>query len=146
MRARFVRVAELIESMGLQSVREPHVKHIRGPLWEMRLKGKAGIARALYVTSRDQRVVVLRVFAKNSRTRVNGHSRRDRPSARAGEGAELMATVKELHRRWSKDPGYRTAYDALDEEFELAKALVEARTEQDCRKRSSRRATRFFST
>jgi phage-related protein len=67
MRARFVRVAELIESMGLPNVREPHVKHIRGPLWEMRLKGKAGIARALYVTAQDQRVIVLRVFVKKTR-------------------------------------------------------------------------------
>lgn len=67
MRARFVRVAELIESMGLPNVREPHVKHIHGPVWEMRLKGKAGIARALYVTARDQRVVVLRVFVKKTR-------------------------------------------------------------------------------
>jgi phage-related protein len=66
MRARFVRVAELIESMGLPNVREPHVKHIRGPLWEMRLKGKTGIARALYVTARDQRVIVLRVFVKKT--------------------------------------------------------------------------------
>src|SRR6266850_1733568 len=36
MRARLVRVAELIESMGLPNVREPHVKQIRGPLWKMR--------------------------------------------------------------------------------------------------------------
>lgn len=39
-----------------------------------------------------------------------------------------MAKVKQLHRRWSKDPDYRTAYDALGEEFELAKALIAART------------------
>jgi phage-related protein len=66
MRARFVRVAELIEAMGLASVREPHVKHIRGPLWEIRLKGKGGIARALYVTARGERVIVLRVFVKKT--------------------------------------------------------------------------------
>lgn len=46
MRARLVRIAELIESVGLPHVREPHVRHIRGPLWEIRLKGKVGIARA----------------------------------------------------------------------------------------------------
>ena len=66
MRARFVRIAELIEAMGLTSVREPHVKHLRGPLWEIRLKGKAGIARALYVTARGERVIVVRVFVKKS--------------------------------------------------------------------------------
>ena len=45
----------------------PHVRHIRGQLWEIRLKGKAGIARALYVTAREQRVVILRAFIKKTR-------------------------------------------------------------------------------
>jgi len=66
MRARFVRIAELIEAVGLPSVREPHVKHVRGPIWEIRLKGKAGIARALYVTVPNQRVVVVRAFVKKT--------------------------------------------------------------------------------
>ena len=66
MRARFARVGELIEAVGLPNVREPHVKHIRGPIWEIRLKGKAGIARALYVTVQGQRVVVVRVFLKKT--------------------------------------------------------------------------------
>ena len=66
MRARYVRIAELIEAVGLPNVREPHVKHVRGPIWEVRLKGKAGIARALYVAARGQRLVVVRVFVKKS--------------------------------------------------------------------------------
>jgi phage-related protein len=66
MRARFARVAELIESVGLPHVREPHVKHVRGPIWEIRLNGRSGIARALYVTARTQRVVVVRAFAKKT--------------------------------------------------------------------------------
>jgi len=66
MRARLVRVSELIESVGLPSVKEPHVRHIRGHLWEIRLIGKVGIARALYVTAKDQRVVILRAFIKKT--------------------------------------------------------------------------------
>ena len=66
MRARLVRIAELIEGVGLPNVREPHVKHIRGTIWEIRLTGKAGIARALYMTVRGQRVVILRVFVKRT--------------------------------------------------------------------------------
>ena len=66
MRARFVRIAELIEAMGLTNVREPHIKHVRGALWEIRMKGKAGIARALYVTTKGQRVIVVRVFVKKT--------------------------------------------------------------------------------
>jgi phage-related protein len=66
MRARLVRISELIESVGLPSVKEPHVRHIRGQLWEIRLKGKAGVARALYVTAKEQRVVIVRAFIKKS--------------------------------------------------------------------------------
>ena len=32
MRARLVRISELIESAGLLNVKEPHVRHIRGQL------------------------------------------------------------------------------------------------------------------
>jgi phage-related protein len=66
MRARLVRISELIESVGLPNVKEPHVRHIQGQLWEIRLKGKAGIARALYVAAKQQRVVIVRAFIKKT--------------------------------------------------------------------------------
>ena len=65
-RAHFMRIRALIQSQGLERVRYPHVEHLDGPLWEMRLKGASGIARALYVTRRPQRVVVVRVFVKKT--------------------------------------------------------------------------------
>ncbi|HWK11841.1 MAG TPA: type II toxin-antitoxin system RelE/ParE family toxin [Vicinamibacterales bacterium] len=48
------------------NVKEPHVRHIRGQLWEIRLKGTAGIARALYVTAKEERVVIVRAFIKKT--------------------------------------------------------------------------------
>jgi phage-related protein len=35
-------------------------------MWEIRLKGKAGIARALYVTAKEQRLVIVRAFIKKT--------------------------------------------------------------------------------
>lgn len=66
MRARFRRIVELIQGYGLEHLREPHVKHLEGPLWEMRMKGKDGISRAIYVTAKSRRVVVVRVFVKKA--------------------------------------------------------------------------------
>ncbi|HLI64145.1 MAG TPA: type II toxin-antitoxin system RelE/ParE family toxin [Terriglobales bacterium] len=66
MRARLVRISRLIEDQGLEFVGEPHVKHIQGPLWEMRLKGRSGIARALYVTAAPRRAVIVRAFVKKT--------------------------------------------------------------------------------
>ncbi len=68
MRARFIHISRLIEEFGLERVREPHVKHLRGPLWEMRMKGKDGISRAIYVTAHGRRVVVVRAFVKKTQT------------------------------------------------------------------------------
>ena len=68
MRARFARVCEPIATTGLEHMGAPHVRHLTGPpLWEMRLSGRDGIARALYVTGRGRRVVVVRAFAKKTR-------------------------------------------------------------------------------
>src|SRR5712692_4851281 len=66
MRARFRRIVELIQSHGLERMREPHVKHLEGRLWEMRMKGRDGISRAIYVTARGRRVVVVRAFVKKT--------------------------------------------------------------------------------
>ena len=38
-----------------------------------------------------------------------------------------MTLIKDLHSEWLQDPAYREAYDALEEEFSLVQALIEAR-------------------
>ena len=35
-------------------------------LWELRIRGKSGISRAIYVTASGQRVVIVRVFVKKT--------------------------------------------------------------------------------
>jgi phage-related protein len=66
MRARLARIANLIEERGLERMGEPHVKHVEGRLWEMRLQGRSGISRALYVTAAGRRAVIVRVFMKKT--------------------------------------------------------------------------------
>lgn len=66
MYARFLRIADRIEEAGLETLREPQVKHLVGKLWEMRLTGKDGIGRALYITVIGRRVIVVRAFIKKT--------------------------------------------------------------------------------
>lgn len=66
MQARGLRVIDLLESMGPHQVREPYVKPVEGKLWEMRLHGCAGIARALYFAHIGRRLCVVRVFVKKT--------------------------------------------------------------------------------
>jgi phage-related protein len=64
--ARYLRIVELIQTHGLERVREPYVKHLEGPLWEMRMTGRDRIARAVYITATGRRVIVVRVFGKKT--------------------------------------------------------------------------------
>jgi phage-related protein len=66
MQMRFGRIARLIAEFGLAGMREPYVKHLTGKLWEMRMSGRDGIARSIYVTASGQRAVVLRTFVKKT--------------------------------------------------------------------------------
>jgi phage-related protein len=66
LRARFVRLGDRIRQTGLINLREPRVKHLDGKLWELRIFGRDGIARALYVTAVGERIVVVRVFTKKT--------------------------------------------------------------------------------
>ena len=64
--AKLRRIANMIEQLGMAAMREPYVKHLQGKLWEMRLIGRDGIARAIYVTASGQRVVIVRAFRKKT--------------------------------------------------------------------------------
>ena len=39
-----------------------------------------------------------------------------------------MKKAKDLHNEWNKDSKYRTEYSSLEEEFNLAQALISARS------------------
>jgi phage-related protein len=65
-RASFEHTVGLVQAMGLERVHEPYIKHVEDRLWDMRLRGRDGIARSLYVTASGRRVVILRTFVKKT--------------------------------------------------------------------------------
>lgn len=66
MRARLDRLIAIIEAAGFQGLPRDAVKHLEGRLWELRLTGRDGISRAIYVTAAVQRVVIVRAFVKKT--------------------------------------------------------------------------------
>jgi ribosome-binding protein aMBF1 (putative translation factor) len=78
------------------------------------------------------------VHQKNSEYTKPG----DRVGIEAGKGDTAMSSVRTLHRKWLKDGKYRKAYKALEGEFDLARAVIDARsqaglTQQQLAKRMS---------
>ena len=64
--ARFVHISEMLQEFGPQSVGLPHIRFLQDKLWEMRMKGRDGIARAIYVAQTGKQLVVLHVFIKKT--------------------------------------------------------------------------------
>ena len=66
MKARFARFTEVIQRDGLHSLPFGWIKPLGDKLWELRLTGRDGIARAIYITASGRRVVILRAFVKKT--------------------------------------------------------------------------------
>jgi phage-related protein len=66
MRARFLHIAEMLAEFGPQRVGMPHVRPLADKLWEIRMTGRDGIGRAIYITQTGQRLTVLHVFVKKT--------------------------------------------------------------------------------
>lgn len=65
-RARLTHILDMMVEAGPERMREPHVKHLRDKLWEMRMRGRDGIARAIYILAQGRRIVILHAFVKKS--------------------------------------------------------------------------------
>lgn len=63
--ARFLRYSERMEAYG-PDLGMPHTRAMGGGLFELRIKAAEGIARVLYCTVMDRRVVFLHQFVKKT--------------------------------------------------------------------------------
>ena len=63
--ARYFRLADLILEFG-PNLGMPHTRSLNNGLFELRVKGKEGIARVFYCTRIDKRIIMLHVFIKKS--------------------------------------------------------------------------------
>ena len=64
-RASYVRLTELLEEFGL-NLRMPHSRAMGEGLFELRPKGREGIARVFYCTQVGKRIIVLHSFIKKT--------------------------------------------------------------------------------
>ena len=68
MQARFLHIGEMLEELGPQRVGLPHIRPLESKLWEMRMTGRDGIARAVYAAVQGRTLLVLHVFVKKTQT------------------------------------------------------------------------------
>jgi len=65
LRGRYFRLADLMIDNGA-NLGGNRTKHIEGDLFELRIRGKEGIARVMYCTMVGKRIVMLHCFTKKT--------------------------------------------------------------------------------
>ena len=64
-RASFARLTELLEEFGLE-LRMPHSRAMGSGLFELRPRGREGIARVFYCTNVGRKIIILHSFIKKT--------------------------------------------------------------------------------
>ena len=64
MQRRLNQLIAVVESAGLAGLPPKAVKHLEDKLWELRITGRDGISRVIYVTLTGRRVMLLCAFVK----------------------------------------------------------------------------------
>src|SRR5277367_6648321 len=65
-RAKLSRILAMMVQFGPQQMREPQVKPLKNKLWEMRMSGRDGIARAIYILAHERRIIILHAFIRKT--------------------------------------------------------------------------------
>jgi len=68
--AKALRDIDVLEKYGT-ALTEPNVKHIKGKLWELRIKSASDISRIFYFVSIGKNIVLLHGFVKKSQKTPN---------------------------------------------------------------------------
>ena len=66
LKARFLRISELIESFGPAEVGMPHIKFLGDKLWEIRLHGKTALGRSVFIMIKEKEIIILNTFIKKT--------------------------------------------------------------------------------
>jgi phage-related protein len=66
MQGKLIGLLPRIAELGPSALPRDAVKHLEDKLWELRITGRDGIARAIYITVTGRKVVILRAFQKKT--------------------------------------------------------------------------------
>ena len=66
LKARFLRISELMESFGPVDVGMPHIKFLGDKLWEIRLHGKTALGRSVFIMIKEKEIIILNTFIKKT--------------------------------------------------------------------------------
>ena len=128
--AKTLRTIDLLEMNG-PLLREPYSKPLENGIFELRTKQGSDITRVLYCFIVGKKAVLTNGFIKNRRRHQRQKRNWQRNIKQIMNGGMAMSSYKDYKKRALQNPEVKAEYDALQPEYDIIQAMIDARVQQN---------------
>ena len=128
--AKTLRTIDLLEMNG-PLLREPYSKPLENGIFELRTKQGSDITRVLYFFIVGKKEVLSNGFIKNRRRHQRQKKNWQRSIKQIMNGGMAMSSYKDYKKRALQNPEVKAEYDALQPEYDIIQAIIDARVQQN---------------
>ena len=128
--AKTLRTIDLLEMNG-PLLREPYSKPLENGIFELRTKQGSDITRVLYFFIVGKKAVLTNGFIKNRRRHQRQKRNWQRNIKQIMNGGMAMSSYKDYKKRALQNPDVKAEYDALQPEYDIIQAMIDARVQQN---------------
>lgn len=128
--AKTLRTIDLLEMNG-PLLREPYSKPLENGIFELRAKQGSDITRVLYFFIVGKKAVLTNGFIKNRRRHQRQKKNWQRSIKQIMNGGMAMSSYKDYKKRALQNPEVKAEYDALQPEYDIIQAMIDARVQQN---------------
>ena len=128
--AKTLRTIDLLEMNG-PLLREPYSKPLENGIFELRTKQGSDITRVLYFFIVGKKEVLTNGFIKNRRRHQRQKRNWQRNIKQIMNGGMAMSSYKDYKKRALQNPEVKAEYDALQPEYDIIQAMIDARVQQN---------------
>ena len=128
--AKTLRTIDLLEMNG-PLLREPYSKPLENGIFELRTKQGSDITRVLYFFIVGKKAVLTNGFIKKSQKTPKAEKNWQRSIKQIMNGGMAMSSYKDYKKRALQNSEVKTEYDALQPEYDIIQAMIDARVQQN---------------
>lgn len=128
--AKTLRTIDLLEMNG-PLLREPYSKPLENGIFELRTKQGSDITRVLYFFIVGKKAVLTNGFKKNRRRHQRQKKNWQRSIKQIMNGGMAMSSYKDYKKRALQNSEVKAEYDALQPEYDIIQAMIDARVQQN---------------
>ena len=128
--AKTLRTIDLLEMNG-PLLREPYSKPLENGIFELRTKQGSDITRVLYFFIVGKKAILTNGFIKKRRRHQRQKKNWQRSIKQIMNGGMAMSSYKDYKKRALQNPEVKAEYDALQPEYDIIQAMIDARVQQN---------------